>query len=251
MRQAASGASRTFPAGSKRPRALVVDDDAGTRDATSVALLEAGFEVSIAPSGAAALRAVQDAGPDLIVLDAVLPDRAGIDVLREIRAVDDVPVILLGAQNEEAARILGFELGADDYLSKPVSLPELASRSHAVLRRRRPEQNGAPSACSVGSLRIDLARHEVTLGERPVELTASEFRLLALLAGSPGSVFTRRRIMEHLWAGPYFGDGHPVDTHVLNLRRKLETDPTRPRWLLTVRGVGFKLVAPETEETLI
>jgi DNA-binding response OmpR family regulator len=228
-------------------RALVVDGNADAGDATSVALLAAGFEVSVAPSGASALQTLAQGGVDLIVVDALLPDCAGIDLLREIRARDDVPVVMLGARESDAERILGLELGADDYVTKPFSPPELASRARAILRRLRREQGTAPPLRTVGSLRIDEARHEVTLDGRPVTVTASEFRLLALLAASPGRVFTRRQIMEHLWSGPYFGDGHPVDTHVLNLRRKLEVESGRPSRLLTVRGIGFKLVAPGCE----
>lgn len=201
----------------RRRRALVIDGDPTTRDATSVALLEAGFEVSMAASGTAAVVTMEAAAPDLIVLGALFRDRSYLDVLREIQARDDVPVIMLGARSSDAERILAVELGAVDDAAKPT--------------------------WTVGPLRIDLARHEVTLGDRPIDVTASEFRLLALLGGRPGAVFRRRQIMEHLWAGPYFGDGHPVDTHVLNLRRKIEADPSRPKRLLTVRGVGFKLVA--------
>jgi two-component system response regulator RegX3 len=228
-------------------RVLIVDGDPEARNATSLALLAAGFEVSVAASGAAALLTLQGTEMDLIILDALLPDSSGIDLLREIRADDDVPVIMLGGRESEADRIVGLEVGADDYVTKPFSPPELASRVRAILRRRQHEQAAVTLISTAGSLRIDLSRHEVTLGERSIAVTASEFRLLALLAGSPGTVFTRRQIMEHLWAGPYFGDGHPVDTHVLNLRRKLETDPGRPRRLLTVRGVGFRLVVPDCE----
>jgi DNA-binding response OmpR family regulator len=229
------------------PRAIVVGAEAGTLDAASLALREAGFQVTVGRSGGDALRDLQDAKFDLAILDVMLPDGSGIDLLREIRASGDVPVIMLGAGDSEAERVLGLELGADDYVTKPFSRLELASRGRAVLRRARRAPFAARSVRAVGSLRIDLPRHEVTLGERSVDVTASEFRVLALLAHSPGTVFTRRQIMEHVWGGPYFGDGHPADTHVLNLRRKIEVDPSRPRRLLTVRGVGFKLVAPACE----
>jgi two-component system, OmpR family, response regulator RegX3 len=203
--------------------------------------------VSAATSGAAALLALEGSEFDLVILDVALADVSGLDLLRDIRARADVSVIVLAFGDSEAERILGLELGADDVVAKPVSQLELVSRGRAILRRRRGDEPAEPSIRTVGSLRIDLARYEVSLGERRLDVTASEFRVLALLAGSAGTVFTRRQIMEHLWTGPYFGDGHPVDTHVLNLRRKLEADPTRPRRLLTVRGVGFKLVAPHSE----
>ena len=227
-------------------QALVVADDPPTLEAASSALRDAGIEVRAAP-GAMALRGLQSGTFDLVVLDLMPADGSGIELLREILVDGDVPVILLGAGDSEAERVLGLELGADDYVTKPFSPLELASRSRAILRRVRRERLVAPGVRAVGSLRIDLPRHEVALGERPVDVTASEFRVLALLAGSPGTVFGRRQIMENVWGGPYFGDGHPVDTHVLNLRRKIEDDPTRPRRLLTVRGVGFKLVAPACE----
>jgi DNA-binding response OmpR family regulator len=234
------------PSAAAVPRAIVVDDDQGAVDAAAPALREAGFEVTVAASRAVAVRRLQATDFDLVILNVALPDASGIELLRELRAGGDVPVILLGA-GSEAERVLGLELGADDYIAKPFSPLELASRGRAILRRARREQFAAGSVRAVGSLQIDLPRHEVVLGDRSVDVTASEFRVLALLAGNPGTVFTRRQIMEHVWEGPYFGDGHPVDTHVLNLRRKIEADPTRPRRLLTVRGVGFKLVAPACE----
>jgi DNA-binding response OmpR family regulator len=172
----------------------------------------------------------------------------GIDLIQRIRSDgDDVPIIVLGAWDSDAELALSLDLGADDYIAKPVSPRELVSRSRAILRRVERDPVEAGSIRTIGSLRIDLARHEVFLGERPVVVTASELRVLELLSSSPAKVFTRQQIMEHLWAGPYYGDGHPVDTHMLNLRRKLEDDPTRPARLLTVRGAGFRLVAPADE----
>jgi two-component system response regulator RegX3 len=227
--------------------ALVLADEPATVDEASLALRNAGFEVMAAANGGVPLRGLQSNNFDLVVLDMMLSDGSGIELLREIRSNSDTPVILLGAGDSEAERVLGLELGADDYVAKPFSPLELASRGRAILRRVQREPFEAPSARAVGELRIDLPRHEVLIGERPVEVTASEFRVLELLSGSPGTVFTRRQIMEHVWEGPYFGDGHPVDTHVLNLRRKIEDDPPRPSRLLTVRGVGFKLVAPPGE----
>jgi two-component system, OmpR family, alkaline phosphatase synthesis response regulator PhoP len=232
---------------SEPPRAIVVDDEQASLEAAALALRDAGFDVTAATSGLVALSGLRETSFDLVVIDVMLRDGSGIELLRVIRADGDVPVIMLGEGDSEAQRVLAFELGADDYITKPFSPLELASRGHAVMRRARRERFGVGSVLAVGSLRIDLPRHEVLLGEGTVDVTASEFRLLALLAASPGTVFTRREIMEHVWAGPYFGDGHTADTHVLNLRRKLETDPRRPTRLLTVRGVGFKLVAPAGE----
>jgi DNA-binding response OmpR family regulator len=211
-------------------------------------LTQAGFRPRHINNGIEAVEAIRKEAPDLVLLDVMLPGADGWSVLQAIREQNKhMPVFFLSARDEVADRVKGLELGADDYIAKPFSPLELVSRGRAILRRARREQLAARSVRAVGSLQIDLPRHEVVLGERSVDVTASEFRVLALLAGNPGTVFTRRQIMEHVWEGPYFGDGHPVDTHVLNLRRKIEADPTRPRRLLTVRGVGFKLVAPACE----
>lgn len=230
-------------------QALVVAGGADTTRAVKRALAGAGFEVTVETSGAGALLRLRQRGFDLVVLEVTWSGAGGIDLIQRIRAVgDDVPIIVLGAWDSEAELALSLDLGADDYVAKPVSSRELVSRSRAILRRvtRGPVEAG--SQRRVGVLRIDLARHEVFLGERSVEITASELRVLELLSSTPSKVFTRQQIMEHLWAGPYYGDGHPVDTHMLNLRRKLEDDPARPNRLLTVRGVGFRLVAPAGED---
>jgi DNA-binding response OmpR family regulator len=230
------------------PQALVIAKGSDTAEVVREALVEAGLEVAVAPSGTIALQRLESDVLDLVILEVIPNTVSGIDLIREIReGGHDVPVIVLGAGESETERVLSLDLGADDYVTKPYSPRELASRSRAILRRVRRERVGAGSARSVGSLQIDLAMHEVSLGERLVDVTASEFRVLELLSSSPGKVFTRRQIMEHLWSGPYFGDGHPVDTHMVNLRRKIEIDPKRPSRLLTVRGVGFRLVAPMSE----
>lgn len=224
---------------------MVIASASDTVEVVPETLAEVGFEVAVTSSSADALRWLQNGAFDLLILE-ITPIVSGIDLIHEIRAGgSDIPVIVLGDGESETERVLSLDLGADDYVTKPYSPRELASRSRAILRRVRPEQVDAGSARSVGSLLIDLTRHEVSLGGRLVDLTVSEFRVLALLSSSPGKVFTRRQIMEHLWSGPYFGDGHPVDTHMLNLRRKIEIDPKRPSRLQTVRGVGFRLVATE------
>lgn len=229
--------------------ALVVAGGADTTRTVSRALVEAGFEVAVETSGAGAMLRLRQGGFDLVVLEVTWSGAGGIDLIQRIRADgDDVPIIVLGAWDSEAELVLSLDLGADAYLAKPVSPRELVSLSRAILRRVRRDPAEAGSIRTVGLLRIDLAGHEVFLGERPVDVTASELRVLELLSSSPAKVFTRQQIMEHLWAGPYYGDGHPVDTHMLNLRRKIEDDPTRPERLLTVRGAGFRLVAPAGEE---
>jgi two-component system, OmpR family, alkaline phosphatase synthesis response regulator PhoP len=229
-------------------QALVVGGGSDTTRAVSRALAEAGFEMEFAPSAAAALLRLRQGGFDLVVLEVTWSGAAGIDLIQRIRADgDEVPIIVVGAWDSEAELVVSLDLGADDYLATPVSTRELVSRSRAILRRVQRGPVEAGSLRTVGALRIDMARHEVFLGEREVDVTSSELRVLELLSSSPAKVFTRQQIMEHLWAGPYYGDGHPVDTHMLNLRRKLEDDPTRPSRLLTVRGAGFRLVAPADE----
>jgi DNA-binding response OmpR family regulator len=229
-------------------QALVVAGAPDTTRAVSGALAEAGFEVVIEKNGAAALLRLRQGGFDLVVLEVTWSGAGGIDLIQRIRADgDEVPIIILGAWDSEAELALSLDLGADDYIAKPVSQRELVSRSRAILRRVRRDPAEAGSIRTVGLLHIDFGRHEVFLGERQVDVTASELRVLELLSTTPGKVFTRQQIMEHLWAGPYYGDGHPVDTHMLNLRRKLEDDATRPSRLLTVRGAGFRLVAPAGE----
>jgi DNA-binding response OmpR family regulator len=227
-------------------RVLVVGSDAGARATTSRALSEAGFEVGEASTAAAALASAREDRFDLVVLDAVLRDVSGVDALRTLREHADVPVIVISPKDSDIERVLYLELGADDCVTTPFSLLELVSRARAVLRRDRREARTS-SLYTVGALAVDIARREVSLGGRPIAVTPSEFEILALLSRKPGHVFGRREIMQHLWAGPYFGDGHASDMHILNLRRKLEADPARPVRLLTARAVGYKLVAPADE----
>lgn len=227
----------------ERVRVLVVGPAAGT----SKALREAGFDVEEVPTAAAALVSDRDRRFDLVVLDAVLPDLPGVDAVRALRDHADLPLIVIAAKDSDIERVLYLELGADDCLTRPFSPLELVSRGRAVLRRQGRREARESAVYAVGALRIDVARREVALRNRPIDVTPSEFEILALLAGRPGRVFGRREIMQHLWAGPYFGDGHASDMHVLNLRRKLEADPARPVRLLTVRAAGFKLVVPEDE----
>jgi len=232
-------------------QALVVAAGPDTTRAVSRALAEAGFDVAVEKSGAAALLRLRQGGFDLVVLEVTWSGAGGLDLVQRIRADgNEVPIIVLGAWDSDAELVLSLDLGADDYVAKPFSPRELVSRSRAILRRARREAAETGSIRTVGTLRIDLARHEVFLGDRRVDVTASELRLLELLSSSPAKVFTRQQIMEHLWAGPYYGDGHPVDMHMLNLRRKLEDDPARPRRLLTVRGAGFRLVADADDAIL-
>jgi DNA-binding response OmpR family regulator len=226
------------------PRVLLVDDELDILEPVRYAFEQEGFEVHALRDGAAALDAARAEPFDVIVLDVVLPGMSGMDVCRTLRGESAVPILMLTARDAEVDRVLGLELGADDYVTKPFSTAELVSRVRAILRRReldREAQSG--SELRLGGLVIDLARHAVFVDGRPVSLTPSEFRLLLLLAEEPERAFTRDQIMEHLWQTPYVGDTRACDAHVSNLRRKIERDPAHPERLLTVREVGYKLVA--------
>jgi two-component system, OmpR family, response regulator RegX3 len=224
-------------------RILLADDERDLLETVSYALRHHGLEVECVEDGEAALAAGRSGAYDLLLLDVMMPKLSGIDVCRTLRSESDVPIVMLTAKDAELDRVLGLELGADDYVTKPFSMAELLSRVRAVLRRRELDRSARAGAIQVvGGLRIDFARHSVEVDGRPVRLTPSEFKLLALLAEEPERVFTRRQIMEHLWETQYVGDARACDVHVSNLRRKLERDPAHPDRILTVREVGYKLV---------
>jgi len=224
-------------------RILVVDDEPAIVDAVAYALRREGFDVETAGDGREALEAARAVPYDVLVLDLMLPGMSGLDVCRSLRAESDVPIVMLTARDAEIDRVVGLELGADDYVTKPFSVAELVSRVRAILRRR--DLDRAPALgtlISAGDLELDLVRHRVRVDGREVDLTPSELSLLSLLAREPDRVFTRREIMQHLWDSTYVGDERACDIHVSNLRRKIEHDPARPERLLTVRSVGYKLV---------
>jgi len=224
-------------------RILVVDDEPAIVDSVSYALRSEGFDVEIRTDGEGALEAALDNGFDLLILDLRLPGLSGIEVCRRVRAASEVPILILSARDAEVDRVLGLEVGADDYVTKPFSLAELVSRVRAIFRRRELDRGGGFAVRTVGGLRIDLVRHRVTIDEREIELTPTEFKLLALLAQEPGRVFRRREVMQHLWDSEYVGDERACDVHVSKLRRKIELDGGTPRRLVTVRGVGYRLDA--------
>ncbi len=224
------------------PRLLFADDDPGVVDVVAYALRNEGFEVDVAHDGEEALAEATRRAYDLVLLDVMMPKLSGIDVCRRLRVESNVPIVMLTAKDAEVDRVLGLELGADDYVTKPFSTVELVSRVRAILRRRELDRADTGSTIrEVGGVRLDLGRHEVTVDGKPVRLTLSEFKVLALLAEQPERVLTRREIMQHLWESEYVGDEHACDVHVSNLRRKIERDPARPERVLTVRGVGYKL----------
>ena len=225
-------------------RILLVDDERDILEPVAYALRREGYEVETRKDGEQALATARAEPFDVVVLDVMMPRLSGLDVCRTLRAESDVPIIMLTARDAEVDRVLGLELGADDYVTKPFSTAELVSRVRALIRRRELDRRaGGPAIRDLGGLRIDLARHAVTVDGRSVRLTPSEFRLLSLLAEEPGRVFSRRQIMEHLWESSYVGDARAADVHVSNLRRKIERDPSHPERIVTVREVGYKLAA--------
>jgi two-component system, OmpR family, response regulator RegX3 len=225
-------------------RILVVEDDRAISDAVDYALREAGYDVDAVGDGDVALERARDRSYDLMVLDLLLPGQRGIDVCRTLRAEqNDLPIVMLTALDAEADRVHGLDIGADDYVTKPFSIAELVSRVRSLLRRRELDRKSGGSVRSVGGLRLDVARHTAAVDGRPILLTRSEFRLVALLASEPGKPFEREELIRHLWESDFVGDRRAIDVHVSNLRRKLERNPRRPERLVTVRGVGYKLVA--------
>ena len=222
-------------------RVLIVDDEPAIRDAVGYAFRNEGFDVETRADGDSGLQAALEGGFDLVILDLMLPGLSGTEVCRRLRAENPVPIVMLTAKNAEADRLLGLEIGADDYVSKPFSMAELIGRARAILRRQELARSGTEGVQRVGDLELDPVRHEVSVAGEARQLTPSEFRLLRMLAGSPKKVFSRREIMQYLWDSTYIGDQRACDIHISNLRRKLEEDPANPRRIVTVRGVGYKL----------
>jgi DNA-binding response OmpR family regulator len=221
---------------------LLADDDPAVLDAIEHSLERERFDVETAGDGETALERARHSNFDVVILNVMMPRLFGTDVCRTLRAESDVPIILVSARDAEIDRVLGLELGADDYVTKPFSMVELVSRVRTLLRRRELDRAAGGGIRQVGDIRIDFARHQVLVDSEPVHLTRSEFGLLLLLAEQPERVFSRRQIMEHLWQSAYVGDERACDIHVSNLRRKIERDPHHPERLVTVRAVGYTLV---------
>ncbi len=227
-------------------RILVADDETSVRDAVGYALQQEGFDVTLAVDGDDAEQKLEGDGNrfDLLVLDIMMPGRSGLDLCRDVRARSPVPIILLTAKDAEVDKVVGLEVGADDYVTKPFSVRELLGRVRAQLRRRELDRSSSASEAKTieaGSVRIDLGRHLVTVRGQAVNLTRSEFQVLRLLAERPGQVFSRLEIMEELWQSEFSGDVRACDVHISNLRQKVERDPQDPELVLTVRGVGYRL----------
>lgn len=221
------------------PRVLVVDDEGPMVDLIGEYVRAAGMEVAVARDGPSAVEAVRDRRPDVIVLDVMLPGFDGFEVLRQVRTFSDAYVIMLTARAEEVDRIVGLSVGADDYLVKPFSPRELVARVKALLRRPR-AATADPGHIELGEIVIDRPTRTVTLRGQSVALTAIEFDLLITLAQEPGVVFSRDRLLDRVWGMDYVGGDHVVDVHLGNLRRKLGEDASRPRFIETVRGAGYR-----------
>jgi DNA-binding response OmpR family regulator len=219
---------------------LVVEDEIEIARVVRDYLDNAGFEVIVVGDGGSAIASVRSAKPDLLVLDLGLPGRDGLDVAREIRRWSNTPIVMLTARGDETDRIVGLELGADDYVVKPFSPKELVARVRAVLRRTDAARAGGSEVLRVADVEVDVPRMRVSVGGRPVELTSTEFQLLAVLVREPGRVFTRGQLLDAVHGVAFDSYERAVDAHVKNIRRKLEPTPGRPRYLLTVHGVGYR-----------
>jgi DNA-binding response OmpR family regulator len=224
-------------------RILIAEDEAAIADAISYALRGEGFDVDAVGDGAEALTYAREQPYDLLVLDLMLPGVPGLEVCRQLRDESAIPILMLTAKDNEVDRVLGLEVGADDYVTKPFSMAEVVARVRALLRRRELDTAGRGAKLAVGDLVVDLVRHQATVDDKVVPLTAFELKLLALLASEPERVFSRRDIMRHLWDSHHVGDERSADLHVSNIRHKIERDPANPERLVTVRGVGYKLQA--------
>jgi two-component system response regulator RegX3 len=221
-------------------RVLVVEDEESFSEALSYMLRREGFEVAVAATGPDALSEFDRSGADLVLLDLMLPGLSGTEVCRTLRQRSNVPVIMLTARDSEIDKVVGLELGADDYVTKPFSSRELVARIRAVLRRRAEPEELVPAALEAGPVRMDVDRHVVTVNGGQVPLPLKEFDLLELLLRNAGRVLTRGQLIDRVWGADYVGDTKTLDVHVKRLRAKIEPDPSNPRFLVTVRGLGYK-----------
>jgi two-component system response regulator RegX3 len=229
---------------------LMVEDEESITVPLAEALAREGFDTEVAGTAAEALELARRVGPDLVLLDVMLPDGSGYEVCRALRADSGVPIIMLTARGEETDRVVGLELGADDYIVKPFSAREVAARIRAVLRRAGgPTHESRDSALEIGELRLDPGRRSASLDGEELDLTRKEFELLELLMREAGAVVTRERLIDEVWDVNWFGSTKTLDVHVSSLRQKLRDDPASPRFIHTVRGVGFRCSDPEELES--
>ena len=223
-------------------RILVVEDEQSFSDALSFMLRKEGFDVGVAADGQLAVDMFEQTGADLVLLDIMLPGMSGTEVCRRIRSTSQVPIIMVTAKDSEIDKVVGLELGADDYVTKPFSSRELVARIRAVLRRRVPEVvNGVDSTLRSGNIEMDVDRHVVTVGGQGVRMPLKEFELLEVLMRNAGRVLTRGQLIDRVWGSDYVGDTKTLDVHVKRLRSKIEPNPAEPAVLVTVRGLGYKL----------
>ena len=222
-------------------RILIVEDDPAVRDILKIALEREGMTVEAVGTGEKALKSFRDAGTlDLVILDIMLPDIDGITLCQELRRSSDVPIVMLTAREGERNIVVGLEVGADDYVTKPASPAEIVSRVRAHLRRRRMDAQAANTRYEFPDLTIDLSRRQVWVREELVDLTATEFEILSLLAAHPGWVYSRQQIMQQLWDGDFYGEVRSADVHIQRIRKKIEPYSREPRYIQTVRGIGYK-----------
>ena len=224
---------------------LLVEDETSYREPLTFKLERDGYEVVAVADGHDAITAFDRGGIDLVLLDLMLPGLSGTEVCRQLRQRSNVPVIMLTAKDSEIDKVVGLEIGADDYVTKPYSYRELVARVHAVLRRGAGADDLAePAVLSVGRVRMDVDRHELTVEDEPVAMPLREFELLELFLRNPDRVLTRGQLIDRIWGANYVGDTKTLDVHVKRVRAKIEVDPARPTMLQTVRGLGYKLVTP-------
>ena len=222
-------------------RILVVEDEVSFSDPLSYLLRKEGYDVAVAETGPDALTEFDANGADLVLLDLMLPGLPGVDVCRALRARSNVPVIMLTAKDSEIDKVVGLELGADDYVTKPYSSRELLARIKAVLRRLSEPEELLPTTVEAGPVRMDVERHVVSVGGNQISLPLKEFELLEMLLRNTGRVLTRIQLIDRVWGSDYVGDTKTLDVHVKRLRSKIEADPGNPARLVTVRGLGYKL----------
>ena len=219
---------------------LVVEDEDSFSDALSYLLGREGFEVAVAATGPAAITEFDKGGADLVLLDLMLPGLSGIEVCRQLRTRSNVPIIMLTAKDSEVDKVVGLELGADDYVTKPYSSRELVARIRAVLRRRGDEAAVTDGILAVGPVRMDVERHKVSINGTDAAFPLKEFELLEFLIRNSGRVLTRTQLIDRVWGSDYFGDTKTLDVHIKRLRAKIEKDPANPVLIQTVRGLGYK-----------
>jgi two-component system response regulator RegX3 len=221
-------------------RVLVVEDEESFSDALSYMLRKEGFEVSVAATGTEALTSFERTGADIVLLDLMLPEMSGSEVCRQIRQRSSVPIIMVTARDAEIDKVVGLEIGADDYVTKPYSPRELVARIRAVLRRRSEPTEAESPTLAAGPVRMDVDRHVVTVGGDGVSLPLKEFELLEMFLRNAGRVLTRGQLIDRIWGADYVGDTKTLDVHVKRLRGKIEPEPSSPRYIVTVRGLGYK-----------